>query len=311
MSTHTSVITLDYLAGSVFHSPQKFGEALAYHLGGAVTLSRPRNGFTHGYAVEVQDVAQAEFHCTPGTGGPLWCFASGTKSQALWDFLTEGQYDWYVTRQDAACDVFDGALFPQLVQTAKDYAAANRMVTSVAGNWDVSTTRGRTFYLGARSSRGFHRIYEKGRKERTDPNWIRVEVEHKPQEYADRCAATQLTAPQIWAMHAGPIFGKVLQLDLAEVFQRPIQKPHRIARDTDRARRALADQYGKTIAQWLRDCGGDPQSFVAELLAGIDHQRAIREWANAPAVAMPELAPSPASILEPHELESVQRTTVS
>lgn len=286
METNQYVITLDYLAGSVFGDPEKFGKALSEYLGGCIRLARPRNGFTHGYAVEVQDAVQAEFHLTPGSGNPLWVFASGSKSQALQDFLNEGEWDWYVTRQDAALDVFDPAAFPRLVQAARAHAAEHGMTTSLAGNWD-NPVRGRTFYLGARSSRFFHRIYEKGRKERVDPSWIRCELEHKPQTHADRTAATKYTAAQLWAMFAGPIFGPCLSLDLAEVFQQPVAQAKRVARDSDRARRALASQYGRTIHEWLRESGGDPQAFVAELLAAVEHQAQVRSWDRAAVVDVP------------------------
>lgn len=288
MGTRQYVVTLDYLAGSVFGDPNEYGKKLAAHLGGCVRLARPRNGFTHGFGIEVQDEIRAEFHLTPGSKNPLWTFATGQKSQALLDFLTEGDWDWYVTRQDAALDVFDPEAFPLLVKAARSHAEASGMTTSVAGNWD-RPDRGRTFYLGARSSRFFHRIYEKGRKERVDPSWIRCELEHKPDRYPDRIAATKLTASQLWAMHAGPIFGKSLDLDLAEVFDQPVEKSKRVARDSDRARRALASQYGKVIGQWLQESGGDPQAFVAELMAAVEHQAQVRYWDRAAVVDMPSL----------------------
>jgi len=280
------VITLDYLAASVFHDPKDFGDKLAAELGGRVVHARPRNGYSSGYAIECQDAILAEFHLRDGD--PIWAFATGGKSQALWDFLTRHQLDWYVTRHDAALDVFDPEWFPVLVAQAKQYAHENGMTTGVAGDW-ITPTRGRTFYLGSRSSRFFHRIYEKGRKERTDPAWIRVELEHKPQHYGDRIAAAKLTAPQLWTMYAGPVFGRTLGLDLAAVFEMPASRPHRVARDTDRSRRALASQYGKIIATWLQESGGDPVAFVAELMAAVEHQSAVRQWGPGAAAQLIEL----------------------
>jgi len=288
MGTRTITIALDYLAAGVHADAQQFGEQLAAHLGGSVQLSRPRNGYAFGYAVEVQDAVQAEFHVRPGE--PIWTFATGSKSQALWDFLTEKGYDWYVTRHDAALDCFDPEWFPLLVETAKRWATANGMSTGVAGDW-LNPIRGRTFYLGARSSRFFHRIYEKGRKERSDPAWIRCELEHKPQLYGDRLAARRLTAPQLWAMHAGPIFGSTLGVDLGQVFEMTADRTIRPARDQERARRALASQYGKTLERWLHDCADDPVHFVAELLTAVDHQARVRQWGPAPVTESPELSP--------------------
>lgn len=286
MGEKAIVITLDYLAASVFCDPEQYGKSLADHFGGEVRMTRPRNGYDAGYAIECQDAVLAEFHVRPRD--PIWTFATGQKSQPLWDFLTGRGLDWYVTRHDAALDVYDPEWFPVLVSQAKQYAHEHGLSTGFAGDW-INPNRGRTFCLGARSSRFFHRIYEKGRKERTDPAWIRCELEHKPQEYGDRRAACKLTAPQLWAMYAGPIFGKTLGLDLAEVFEMPVSKPHRMARDSDRSRRALAAQYGKTIAAWLQECGGDPVAFVAEVMSAVDHQRSVRLWGPAPASSHVEL----------------------
>jgi hypothetical protein len=280
------VITLDYLAASVFHDPQDFGTKLAAELGGKVVMARPRNGYQQGYAIECQDAILAEFHLRPDD--PIWTFATGQKSQALWDFLTRHGFDWYVTRHDAALDVFDPEWFPLLVGTAKQYAHEHALSTGVAGDW-INTSKGRTFYLGARSSRFFHRIYEKGRKERTDPGWIRCELEHKPDRYEDRKAATKLTAAQLWAMHAGPIFGATLGLDLADVFDIEPVRTGRPKRDAERARRALAAQYGRTLTQWLQDTGGDPVAFVAELMGAVAHQDSVRRWEPRPALSLVEL----------------------
>ena len=79
--------------------------------------------------------------------------ASGTRAQALQSFLQERSgFGWYVTRMDAALDVYDASLFVLLVETAKQWAEDRAMSTKVAGDW-FGKGKGRTFYLGARSSR--------------------------------------------------------------------------------------------------------------------------------------------------------------
>lgn len=281
-------VTLDYLAASVAMKGQDIGDKLAAWYGGAVELTRPKNGYTYGYAVTVGDDRMCEFHLRDGDDP--WVFATGSRSQDLKDFLDGVQllHEINVTRMDAALDVFDSEWFPILVEHGKRWAVEHGLTTDQRGDW-LTPMRGRTWYLGARSSRFFHRIYEKGRKERTDPNWIRHELEYKPQQSYERQAAIQLTAPQLWAMHAGPIFGKILGLDLAAVFALPVHKPLRVRRDVERARGALCAQYGKTLGTWLQECGGDPVELVAELMAGIEHQRKVHLWLQSPHVNAPEL----------------------
>jgi hypothetical protein len=281
-------VTLDYLAASVAMKGQEIGEKLAAHYGGQVELCRPKNGYTFGYKVTVGNDTMCELHIRDGDDP--WVFATGSRSQDLADFLVPLQlmHEISVTRMDAALDVFDSEWFPILVEHGKRWATEHGLTTDQRGDW-LNPQRGRTWYLGARSSRFFHRIYEKGRKERVDPNWVRHEIEYKPQHRHERLAAISLTAPQVWAMHAGPIFGKILGLDLVQVFDLPVHKPLRVRRDVDRARGALCAQYGNTLCTWLQECGGDPLELVAELMVGIEHQRKVHEWLQAPYVNAPEL----------------------
>jgi len=284
-TTHT--IALDYLAGTVSAEPIPFIRRLEDAFGARRARCTPRNGYPNGFDLMTGDDKACSVFFRDGENP--WVVGSGHRAQPLQTVLQGSGLGWYVTRMDAALDVFDASLFPVLVGVAKQWAAQHHMVTQLAGDW-IGCARGRTFYLGARSSRCFHRIYEKGRKERTDPNWVRVEVEYKPQSKEERFGATVLTAPQLWAMQAGPVFGECLGLDLAEVFTMPAAAP-RLERDTDRARRALAGQYGRIIESWLRDVGGDPNAFVAELLASVEHQRSVREWVTAPDPHLTQLEP--------------------
>jgi Replication initiation factor len=284
MTPTTYTTTLDYLAGTVSADLPVLLAALENHYGGKRQRIKGRNGYTDGYAIQTGEEAVCEVHHRQDENP--WTFATGWRSQALHDFLRGSGMGWYVTRMDSALDVFDSSLFPVLVDAAKRWALDHDMVTNVAGDW-IGCARGRTFYLGSRASRCFHRIYEKGRKERTDPNWIRCELEYKPQSKDERFSATVLSAPQLWAMHAGPVFGECLGLDLGEVFQSsPTLRPKR---DHDRSCRALASQYGRTIERWMHDVGGDPVAFVAELLAAVEHQRSVRAWTTAPDPLYPEL----------------------
>lgn len=281
-------IALDYMAASVAIHGQQLGEKLASWYGGAVELAKPKNGYTFGYKVTVGDDALCEFHIREGDNP--WCFATGSRSLDLYEFLQSVYllHEVEVTRMDAALDVFDAEWFPVLVDVGRQWALANGLTTDQRGDW-LQPSRGRTWYLGARSSRFYHRIYEKGRKERVDPNWIRCELEYKPQERVERASAMRLSAPQLWAMHAGPIFGKALGVDLAELFCTPVHRPQHVRRDVERARAALCAQYGKTLANWLREVGGDPVALMSELMAGVEHQRSVREWRDAPRVSSPEL----------------------
>lgn len=281
-------VTLDYYACTAHVDPQDLGNRLAAFYGGRVILARPKNGYTHAYGIEVGDETVCEMHTR--TPDHPWVFASGARSQDLRDALQWIGCVYEVTRVDVALDLFDAEWFPVLVDHGKRWATEHGLVTDQRGDW-LNPKRGRTWNLGARSSRDYYRLYEKGRKERVDPNWVRLELEYKPQATDERLAASQATAGQLWAMRAGRVWGRILGMNLEEVFALPETKPTRVRRDVDRARAALAAQYGPTCSTWLRECGGDPVEFVAELMAAIEHQRKVREWAAPPPVNSPELAP--------------------
>ena len=88
-----------------------------------------------------------------------------------------------------------------------------------------------------------------------------------------------------------PTVLREIGLDPQTVFEWPEHDQPRVRRDVERARRALAAQYGKVIEAWLRDAGGDPQAFVVELLVAVEHQRNVRTWASASPVHLEELNP--------------------
>lgn len=290
VDTPTYTVVLDYLAAHVEASVEDVVQRLAAEIGATPRLGRGMHGYSHCAELCSGDDVWTRVFYTPG--GTPWLQASGQNAQPIENALRRLGFPYRVTRKDAALDLYDAEWFPVLTQVGKDHATRNAPPLKVehAGDWQYGI-KGRTLYLGSRSSRAFIRLYEKGRKEHCDPNWVRLEVQYNPQGEHEQRQAAQMTAAQVWTLRAFPIFGKAIGIEAAELFDYPAAPLTRRARDQERARRALCDQYGKHIESWLRDCGGDPEAFVAELLHGIEHQRTVRAWKAAPPANAPELTP--------------------
>jgi DNA relaxase NicK len=138
--------------------------------------------------------------------------------------------------------------------------------------------RGRTLYLGSRSSEVRVRLYEKGFERRgagvenIDPNLSRLEVVAAPQKAHKAHAATlspfEMVGLSKWISDA-------IQ---AVVGDHPALIPQNIKRDTTRDERLaqLARQYGRTLREFIDDVGWS--RFVETLsivLYDYDHPKRI------------------------------------
>lgn len=105
--------------------------------------------------------------------------------------------------------------------------------------------KGRSIYLGGRSSVTREICYEKGKQIGGDPNHVRLELRVRPgsrdakYEAASLCAA-QLYGASRWSLDLSVRLGNpdVARLSLGTVYR---------GEDVDRARRALLRQYGPTL----------------------------------------------------------------
>lgn len=284
-------LTLDYFTARIESGAVDCLDGLARELGASLSLGRPRYAYSHGVNFLFGEDKFAEAWYSPGSDAlshPVVCVpgdSAGTVERAV----RKLGWKYRVSRKDAALDLYDAEYFPVLVGVLKKYAVAHGLKTSCAGDW-VNPVKGRTFYVGARSSRVMFRLYEWGRCHGEDPNWVRFEVEYKPQSEAERYAAADLSAMDAFSALGYPVIGKPLGIRLEDVCVLPGGAP-RIRHDVARARRALVCQYGNTVERWLKDCGGDPAQFVAEVFEAVSRERERERLSVAPAVDMPELSP--------------------
>jgi len=288
----TPDVFLDYLACHVDADTGWLVEQLCSALRLEARLGRPMHGYTHCAELEHGADVWARVYYSHDTKPFLQ--VSGEPSQVFENTLRTLRVRYRVTRKDAALDLYDGEWFGILVGITKDFALSAMPPRKVeyAGDW-LHAKKGRTLYCGARTSRVFLRLYEKGRKEGTDPDWVRAEVEYKPQSEAEQYHAAELTAGQVWALRAYHVWGRILGVSQDTFMQLPPRTRPRVRRDVQRSRHALCSQYGKVLEQWLIDCDGDAGALLSEVIEGIQAARAARELVSqvGAAIDSPELTP--------------------
>jgi DNA relaxase NicK len=146
-----------------------------------------------------------------GNGGKPHLRAQGVYSPDIATIVRGIWPEHPVTRADVAVD-FDGQdAFAKLHRLLDGQAARRGLKVDMAGDWRANRDplAGRTFYLGARSSTAFLRLYEKGLQqvakhrhsdETVSLDWTRLEIEVKPQSKDARYRAAHLAPADFWGV---------------------------------------------------------------------------------------------------------------
>jgi DNA relaxase NicK len=192
--------------------------------------------------------------------------------------LLRERFDHRPARIDVAEDRRAQGLFHRLHRLSKRIAKRYGVQWRPEGDWSTPDA-GRTIYLGSRSSQLMLRIYEKGIlfcKQTGAPltdelrNWVRIEVEFKPQNQRARKLARTIEPAAIWGTSAW-------LADFArEAFAMEAERVNinqRRESDQQRALRFMGNQYGAHLQALLSELDGDLTAFGAAIadLAGIQH----------------------------------------
>lgn len=171
--------------------------------------------------------------------------------QYLVEYYTSRKLDMYPTRIDSRLDLFDEGLFDTMARCLTSYAEENGLKIGQMGDWVRG--RERTLYIGSRQSELMVRLYEKGQREKLDPNWIRYEVEFKPKKRDQRVASLDLSAQDILNLRWSGDFLNSVGLSNTGITEYPsVYKKS----DDENARYHLVKQYGRIIENWQEEVGG-------------------------------------------------------
>lgn len=164
----------------------------------SVERVKPRLG-TYIRACEVRRGDRCIFHaCWGGVNPGVHLIASGSIAHDVSEWLGSvygGRYT--VTRADVRIDTVSDGAWDGIYSVASRFAIDNKITSSTVGDY-LTGEKGRTLYLGASSSVSQVRIYEKGKKEGGDKNWVRVEIQVRPAKAAGKRLAAGYSPHQFW-----------------------------------------------------------------------------------------------------------------
>jgi len=167
--------------------------------------------------------------------------------------------DWphRCTRVDS-CGDFDGVgEFSRLYGVCTQVKREHRILGGKAGDWDDFPEKGRTLYLGSRSSSVRVRLYEKGKQPEyvhlERPDWVRLEIQVRPKKEA-KTAFAALSPEEVWGaskwtseLHARLLGG--------HIDPHPAGTVYRLT-DDESSFEWMCKQYGPMLARQAEDCGG-------------------------------------------------------
>lgn len=184
--------------------------------------------------------------------------------------ITSGWYAQYMapiikaleaipTRVDVAHDVYEHEhTFTYVAKKAIGFAKKRGLKINQRGDWTKNGERGRTLYIGSRTSLVQLRIYEKSWHPDADPalrttlpNWYRFEFEFKPKDKSKRLQTSDYTPTQ-WLNSVKWV------ADICKIFDIDMAASGRLRRadnepDFERALRHMANQYGKVFDRLFRE----------------------------------------------------------
>lgn len=159
-------------------------QALKYWDCSSVVLVRPRlPQYLQG--VDLCRGDRELFHlCWGGCNDDPHLISKGSSAHEVYLWLLKLRCAYAVSRVDVCMDTVEAGMFDHLSKFQISYANAYRLSKEPAGDWFTpGSPLGRTLYIGSRKkgSQAHTRTYEKGKQLDANPQWVRFEVEIKPQ----------------------------------------------------------------------------------------------------------------------------------
>lgn len=267
----TAYLGIDYIAASVDNSAESVVWYLRCLVPGLSLENARRNSR---YDQTVNLMLGSERFCSLSHGRnyeTVLIESSGQNARRCHRVLSDAGLPFSCSRLDAALDLLDPPMsFEDIAALAVDIAAELNITTDTRGDWlgPNAGIKGRTLYVGARTSPIFVRIYEKGKEQGiSGSGWVRFEVEYKPNKAIDKRLASSLSPGTI--LSGSRVVTRVLEKMGFRLEDACLQRAPRIRRDSTRARRALARQYLPTITDWIEEAGS-PDEFLADLFRVAD-----------------------------------------
>lgn len=216
--------------------------------------------------------------------------AKGAVSPVVADTL-RAHFDHAPARIDSAYDLRGPNVWGELCAIADQFEHDRGLTLNEAGARRQNRDRGTTIYLGSRKSQSFVRIYQKGLQIAEEMglagdaipdslrDWVRVELELKPDKRPARDLAARLAPADLWRCSPWTLdfARRVLSIDAEK-----IKMSEKRESNEERAMRYLVEQYGPTMLKRIARIGWAP--FVDDLedrLCRFDQEAMERSQVNA------------------------------
>lgn len=217
-----------------------------------------------------------------GNGSRVYAVATGSNAVAFSSFIRKYFPFHYLTRCDLAVDFDEDLAWVTLSRCLKMISEETKVSLRYFGDQgkdflgSASTDSGRTLYLGSRSSASMFRLYEKGKKEGggASPNWVRLELEFKPQ-YDE--AKTFFASASPAEIYSSSKIGRTMLKAFNENQFSVLPASKSSVSDFERALFHVKQQYRNTFLELLDLCGGDRLEFANRLLQVDDFKTIINK----------------------------------
>lgn len=264
----------DWYGCSLDHNPDDIMLGLlASYPHGTWEVVKPKNGYTDAMSLILPDLSVAATLWWGGSsqGAAVYAYASGSSAHTFASVIRSLYPVHRVVRADIAVDFNQSGAWVSLNSLAQ-YLYKNKFVRNsphYVGELgmeavDSPSVKGRTIYLGSRTSVHYARFYEKGKKDNPSlPDWVRVEVEFKPRGNARYAYASATPAECLAATSLG---SELLRVLLNSSALRPCPAGAvRSLTDFERSANALVSQWSPFIRKLLEE------RFHGDMLACMEY----------------------------------------
>ena len=191
---------------------------------------------------------------------------SGACAQVLADVVRERFPVHRVSRLDSCEDYYHRDAYDYLRKLALKIGKQHRVQCREIVKPLTDSDDGRTLYLGSQTSAVSMRIYEKGKQMQTDTEWVRAELQVRPQKDQKSLMAmlnpTEVWGLAKWSHEMGIQLGK---RDLKRVDAQVYQPS-----DHERAYRFMLKQYHRVLEAMLAT-HGSPEAVGAQIFYDLAH----------------------------------------
>lgn len=232
--------------------PWRLVEMLAPIVGEETRVTSGMNGYQYGMELRDED-RRTGLVMWGGHNPDPYAVASGQDAEVFALAIRTLQLPHRVSRADVCIDVDVEGAFDSLSAELRELALGSGLQLQL---WQdpERPERGRTLYVGSRKSRGFVRLYEKGRKDDpTRPNWVRFELELKPEEVTQKAHLAESEPVDALGMVRW-VRGFVAEQFGFAAGSAPVRLPN--VGDDERSIAACMHQYGKVLARVAGKSGG-------------------------------------------------------